>query len=152
MSDTPAAEKAWFKKEIITSPLYLKGGAKIPIQVFGDIGLIETSDPTFLLTLRTAQKQRMGGIVEIDSEQFEELKKNPPVKRSNPTSERPWLQNRVHPNQQNGVAAQVSQAPQKVAPMKLPDKEPLLAQLANVKKGRPALGDLIEAAKQALDK
>jgi len=147
-----AVEKAFFKKEIVTSPLYLKGGGKVPFAVFGEIGLIETEDPNLQLALRTAQKQRMGGVVEINSEQFAELKKNPPVRRSNPTSKQPWLQNRARANPQNGAVASVNQAPQRTAPLHVPDPEPMLAQLATIRKGRPALGDLIDAAKKAVDK
>ena len=143
---TAPLTKKYFRKEIVNTPLYLKGGGKVPfIALGGDIGILETDDATLIGQLEVAINRRMGGVIAITSEEFEELKKNPPVPRSKPSSLKPWsqIQRQSSPQEEAVVATNL----QKPAPLKVPDKEPMLAQLADLKKKSSRLSDVMDTAK-----
>ena len=145
VADAPVTAK-YFRKEIVSTPLFFKSGGRAPFEVVGsDAGLLQTSDPALIEQLELAIKKRMGGVVAITAEEYEELKKNPPVKRSKPTSLKPWQADRQPSNPNGGVAA----TEQKTAPLKVPDPEPLLAQLSELKKRPARFGDVADLLKKA---
>lgn len=147
--ETAPLTKKYFRKEIVTTPLNLKSGGRVPfVVVGGDTGILETEDPKLIEALEMAVKRRMGGVVAITFEEFEELKKNPPAPRLKRSSLKPWGRQDNHPANQprEEDAAVVSQ---KTAPLKIPDKEPMLAQMADLKRKSGKLGDAMDLAKKA---
>lgn len=147
-TETAPSTKKYFRKEIVTTPLFLKTGGKVPFEVVGgDTGILETDDPKLIEALEIAVKRRMGGVVSITQEAFEELKKNPPAPRLKRSSLKPWgRQDNPPANQPREEDAVVSQ---KTASMKVPDKEPMLAQFAELKRKSGKLGDAMDLAKKA---
>lgn len=144
VADAPVTTK-FFRKEIISTPLFLKSGGKAPFEAVGsDIGLLKTSDAALIEQLELAIRKRMGGVVSISSDEYEELKKNPPVRRLKPTSSKPW-QADSQPRNQSAVVAATNQ---KATPLKVPDPEPLLAQLSELKKRPGRLGDVVDVVKK----
>lgn len=142
---TPLVKK-YFRKEIVSTPLFLKVGGKVPFVALGDdIGILETEDATLIGQLEVAIKRRMGGVVAITAEEFEELKKNPPAPRLKPSSLKPWSQ--IQPQSNPQEEAVVATSLQKSAQMKVPDKEPMLAQLADLKRKSSRLSDVMDTAK-----
>lgn len=143
---TPPLVKKYFRKEIVSTPLYLKGGGRVPFVALGDdVGILETDDAALIGQLEVAIKRRMGGVVAITAEEFEELKKNPPARRLKPSSLKPWHQIQPPPNPQEEAA--VATNLQKPAAMKVPDKEPMLAQLSELKRKSSRLSDVMDTAK-----
>lgn len=148
MTDLPLTKK-YFRKEIVTTPLFLKSGGRVPFEVVGgDTGILETEDAKLIEVLDVAVKRRMGGVVSITAEEFEELKKNPPAPRLKRSSLKPWGRQDNPPANQprEEDAAAVSQ---KTASIKVPDKEPMLAQLADLKRKSGKLGEAMDLAKKA---
>lgn len=138
--------KSYFRKEIVTTPLYFKTGGKVPFVIYGEIGLLETDDTVLVQNLNIAVSRRMGGVTVITKEDYDELKKNPPEMRLKPTSLNPWENQRN--SQQAEQEGKNAVADQKTAPIKKPEAEPLLAQLNSVKKRVSKISDVMDALKK----
>lgn len=74
----------FYKKELVSNPLSLPDGRRVRFEQIGasDTGVLATEDPGLITELDKAAARHVGGVVEITSEQYQELKKNPPVERS----------------------------------------------------------------------
>lgn len=69
----------YFKKELVSSPLKLPNGFRVLFtEVADDIGVLATDDGYLIGELNNAIKRRVGGVVAISSDEYEELKKNQP--------------------------------------------------------------------------
>lgn len=67
----------YFKKEIVTNPIYSPGGGQIAFTpVKGHVGVIEVNNEKLAFMLGEASRKRMGGIVEIDQDTFQSLMGN----------------------------------------------------------------------------
>lgn len=68
--------RAYFLKEILSNPVFLKDGRKIAFEDFGDDkGGITTEDEGLIAELRASQIKRRGGIIETDQGGFADAKK-----------------------------------------------------------------------------
>jgi hypothetical protein len=78
----------YFKKEIVSTKLYLSNGAIMHWdEVKDDTGIIATEDGFILKELDSAISRHVGGVVEISAEIYDELKKNSwTITASNPSS------------------------------------------------------------------
>lgn len=64
----------YFKKEIMTTPFYLKNGGPVPFRmVKGKTGVIAVEDKKMSELLLEASRLKMGGIVEIDEDIYREM-------------------------------------------------------------------------------
>lgn len=74
----------FFKKELVSRPLYLPGGSKVGfVNIGDDTGLLATEDGFLIAELSKMAARHKGGVVEITAEAYTDLKKNPPT---NPAS------------------------------------------------------------------
>lgn len=77
------AEKSYFKKIVLTSPVRLASGKKVPwINVGWNTGALETDNASLIKELNAVAGK--AGVVVIDQAEFEDLKKNSSKKPSNP--------------------------------------------------------------------
>lgn len=66
----------YFLKELVSTPLYLPGGHHFPFEVVtGEQGIWATEEPYLIGEAEKALAKGIGGIAEIDKEQYDELKK-----------------------------------------------------------------------------
>jgi hypothetical protein len=90
-SNTPAVQpeetvKAYFHKQLFSTPCYLSTGSAAPFVAFGDDeGYLVTSHEWLIGELRDCQKRGVGGVTEVTEDALAELKKSP---RETPTSRR----------------------------------------------------------------
>lgn len=67
----------YFLKELVSKPLKLSTGNTIEFEdVGGDMGVIATDNGFLVGELEKAHENRVGGVVPIDQEQYDDLKKN----------------------------------------------------------------------------
>lgn len=112
----------YYKKELVSNRLALPNGRRVNFTVVGDsdTGVLATEDPELIKELDQAVAKRRGGVIEIEAEVYDGLKKNPlakpsPIKSLNAQSIRQLLSQK--PNGEKPVAAAVSQPS---APMTVP--------------------------------
>jgi hypothetical protein len=92
----------YFKKEVFSNPLRLPNGKTVMFkEVADDEGVLATEDGYLISELESAMRRRVGGVVRISADEFEELKKNPPGKPSQPLFPQE-LQQFVQPFHQTG--------------------------------------------------
>lgn len=73
----------YFKKELVSRPLYLPGGGKVGFTNIGDdTGLLATEDGFLIAELSKLAARHKGGVVELNVAAYEDLKKNPPTSPS----------------------------------------------------------------------
>lgn len=151
----------FFKKELFSSKLHLPSGHLVVFEEVGDdMGVIATEDAFLINELKKAQERHVGGVVEINAQQYTELKKNPPDKPSEP----PWLsaqkltlQRQLQAERQSVATANVvaegakasdkpviiegkeaaSQAPKQSVPLEVPQSIPVLTKLGGRKSKTP---------------
>jgi len=69
------------KKELVSRPLYLPGGAVVKfINVGDDTGVLATEDGYVASELSKLAARKKGGIIETDQATYDDLKKNPLTK------------------------------------------------------------------------
>lgn len=117
-------EPKFYKKELVSNRLSLPNGKAVQFETVADTdtGVLATTDPFLSSELDKAAAAGRGGVIAITKEQFEELKKNPPVGRSqirslDAQSFRQLLNSRPS-RAENQEAAVVKQEPS--APMEVP--------------------------------
>lgn len=70
----------FYKKELLSNRLALPSGKGVQFEPVGtDTGVIATEDPGLTAELDKAASAGRGGVIEITDQQYQELKKNPPV-------------------------------------------------------------------------
>jgi len=68
----------YFLKELVSNKLFLPNGARVPFEDVGDdTGILATSDGFIISEMEKAIHRHVGGVIEIDQAQYEDLKKNP---------------------------------------------------------------------------
>src|SRR5688572_26446787 len=74
----------FYKKELISNRLALPNGKGVKFEQVGgsETGVIATQDEGLIAELNKAATAGRGGVIEITEQQYQELKKNPPVGRS----------------------------------------------------------------------
>ena len=66
----------FFKKTILSNPIATSKGYRIQFQPIGDDeGVIALEDETVIAELKDMAERRVGGVIEVTREQFDELKK-----------------------------------------------------------------------------
>lgn len=141
----------YYKKELLSNRLALPNGKGVQFVQVGnsDTGVMATEDAGLISELDKAAAAGRGGVVEIDEQAYQELKKNPPVapsrmKSLNAQSIRQLLANQ---NRARAVASDVAAVShQPSAPMEVPDGKGLvtistrrrLAELAKSEGAAPA--------------
>lgn len=113
----------YYKKELVSNRLALPNGKRVAFVQVGqsDTGVLATEDEGLIAELDKAVAGRRGGVIEIDLQTYEELKKNPTAKPSqikslNALSIRQLLSSRPSPKESAVVAA----LNQPSAPMEVP--------------------------------
>ena len=83
----------FFHKAILSNPVILKSGRRVPWDsIGGDNGVIGVEQEELADELQELIKARRGGVREITSEEFEELKKKAdPYSPPRPTLRDPWI-------------------------------------------------------------
>lgn len=152
----------YFQKEIASNRLYLPNGRPIEFEIVGsDTGLLAVEDNAqeLLSQLDNAIKRRVGGVVEITRDRYEDLKKNPPVNRSrlNSFNALSLLRDVTNPPaaaapavRDSGRASQAEPAkePHQSQPLEVPEKIPNVSSLrrARTKRAAKAEGSVASAA------
>jgi hypothetical protein len=73
------AEKAYFKKVVLTTKVKLSSGKDIPWENVGwNIGVLATEDSKLIKELSAFSKEGKGGVLSITEADYTELKKNLP--------------------------------------------------------------------------
>lgn len=110
----------YYKKELVSNRLALPNGKRVGFtQIDGtDTGVLATEDEGLIAELDKAIASRRGGVIEIDLQTYEELKKNPlarpsPIRSLNAQSVRQLL------NPRPGVVKAVAEV-KPSAPMEVP--------------------------------
>ena len=71
------ADKRFYKKLVLTSPIRTKNGKKIEWENAGwNTGILATDNKSVIAELDACVKQNMGGVIAIDEAAYEGLKKN----------------------------------------------------------------------------
>jgi hypothetical protein len=74
--------RRYYRKEITSVPFFAAGARVMFEQLAGNTGVLAVEDTeqnkSFILALDEAAKKRVGGVVMIDAEQYEDLKKKRP--------------------------------------------------------------------------
>lgn len=111
----------YYKKELVSNRLALPSGKGVAfVKIDGtDTGVLATEDQGLIDELDKAVAAHRGGVVEIDVQTYEELKKNPRAKPSqikslNAQSIRQLLSPRVNPNGAQAAAEVKPSAPMEV--------------------------------------
>lgn len=90
--------KAYFHKQLFSTPCYLSTGSAAPFVAFGDDeGYLVTSHEWLIGELRDCQKRGVGGVIEVTEDALAELKKKPArnsYKSSQPNPEK-FLQSSI---------------------------------------------------------
>lgn len=135
----------YFKKELFSTKLYLPSGSAVPFSNIGfDTGILATEDGYVLKELDKCLKKKIGGVVELSQNDYEELKKNSLTNlRSQPYS-RPEVNSLVAhlftSPQKSEAAAASEPAPivRDSEPLKVPDKLPVVRKIRKSKAPEPA--------------
>ena len=74
----------FYRKELISNRLSLPNGRHVQFEKVGDTdtGVLGTTDPLLSAELDKAADAGRGGVVKITESEFQDLKKNPPARRS----------------------------------------------------------------------
>lgn len=123
-----------FSKELFSTPLRLPNGRTLLFtEVADDTGIIATEDGYIIRELTNLIKRRVGGVTEIDEAAYEELKKNPPSRRSSDN----WFNAQSINQLSRSAAARSAEqmrtaatpAPRQSAPMVVPQTIPVTTKL-----------------------
>lgn len=69
-------DTAYFIKEIVSNPIRLPSGRKVPWEAVGDdVGVLATNDPQLISELENAARKQIGGVSKVDLAGYEDAKK-----------------------------------------------------------------------------
>lgn len=123
-SETPPANSPkFYKKELVSNRLALPNGRAVQFEQIGDTdtGVLATTDSFLVTELDKAVAAGRGGVIQITAEQYQELKKNPPVRRSQLRSlDAQSLRQLVSSQNRAGAEAVAEVRQEPSAPMEVP--------------------------------
>lgn len=110
----------YYKKELVSNRLALPNGKRVGFtQIDGtDTGVLATEDEGLITELGKAIASQRGGVIEIDQQTYEDLKKNPLVRPSQIRSLNAQSVRQLLSPKPNGVKAVVEVKPS--SPMEVP--------------------------------
>lgn len=76
---------AWFRKVLYSQPAWLPDGRQAKFESVGDDeGVAAVMNPEVAALYRTLADKKVGGVIEIDQKEYEELKKKPVIEPRKP--------------------------------------------------------------------
>lgn len=126
----------YFKKVMLSTPLHLANGAKIPwTACVGNVGVLETEDTELTSQLQAAIKRKIGGVSAIEQDEYEGIKKNPANKSQKPKWQPGVMPSQISPFQPSAPSSTSSAAASETPPPIQEAHKPVKASKPKVRSG-----------------